>query len=115
MAIRNIKQWRTIFGINLLLALVVSVMYFLVRSYKGWQFTFSLSAGFLIALGVCQLANLVLVYRKRVSIELFTLCLLFLFLFLFSIIRTGNIFLFIFPLLNYVVLKMVDAKTARKR
>lgn len=115
MAIRNKKQWRAVFGINFLLAVVVSVIYFLIHRYKGFQSTLFTAVGFLIAVGVCQLANLLFVYRKGMSVEVFTLCLLLLFLFLFSIISTGNLFLFIFPVLNYVVLKMMGTKTGKRR
>jgi hypothetical protein len=115
MGIRNIKQWRSVFGINLLLALAATIIYFLIHRYKGFQITFFIATGFFIAVGVCQLANLVLVYRKTISIEIFTLCLLLLFLFLFSITKTGNLFLFIFPVQNYLVLKMSGIKSAKRR
>ena len=115
MSIRNIKQWRSIFGINLLLALVVTVIYFLIHRYQGLSAILSVAAGFVIAVGVCQLANLTLIRVKKISTEIFSLCLLLLFLFLFSIIKTGNLFLFIFPVLNYIVLKMTTGKAGRKK
>jgi hypothetical protein len=115
MPIRNNKQWRAVFGTNLLLAVVVSIIYFLIHRYRGFQSTLSIAIGFLIAVGVCQLANLLFIYRRSVSVEIFTLCLLLLFLFLFSIFSTGNLFLFIFPLLNYAVLKMTGTRTGKRR